>query len=119
MNTALLLNVATWDLTLDSGNNIASTTGAYSTAQNVACAIRTFLGELWYDTEQGVPYFQEILGLGVNQAQIQNAMDDAALSVPGVLRAKTVLQSLDRSSREIKGTIYVTDVAGQELTITF
>jgi hypothetical protein len=119
MITTLLLNVATWDLTLDSGNNIASVTGAYSTAQNVASSIRTFLGELWYDTEQGIPYFQEVLGFGVNQAQIQNAMDDAALAVPGVLKAKTVLQSLDRSTRTITGTIYVTDVAGQDLNITF
>jgi hypothetical protein len=58
----LLLDTATWDLVLDVKGNIAIASEPYSLAQDAASAIKTFLGEVWYDTTQGVPYFEQILG---------------------------------------------------------
>lgn len=58
----LYLNPTTWDLELTADGDIAYAKAPYSTAQSVANAIRLFEGELYYDTEQGVPYFDEVLG---------------------------------------------------------
>lgn len=70
---SLFLDPVTWDLTLDASGNIALCSAAapeptrtrrlaYAIAQNVACACRTFAGEVWYDTRLGVPYLPRILG---------------------------------------------------------
>jgi hypothetical protein len=57
----LLLDRSLWDLTLDINGNIAMASEPYAIAQDVASACRTFLGECYYDTSQGVPYFQGML----------------------------------------------------------
>jgi len=44
----LPLNTQTWDLELDSNGNLSLTDPDYSIAQDVASAIRTFLGECLY-----------------------------------------------------------------------
>ena len=116
MNT-LLLN-ENWDLTVDGSKNIAVATGGYAIAQDVASAIRTVLGELWYDTTQGVPYFQSILGQRFSLLMVQNEFNKAALSVPGVVKAQTTLDSLT-SSRILTGSVKVIDVNGQELNVAF
>ena len=51
-----------WDLCVDNSGNIALATEPYALAQDVASAIKLFKGELWYDAQKGVPYFEKILG---------------------------------------------------------
>jgi hypothetical protein len=89
MNT-LLLDISAWDLVLDSSGNIALAAPPYAVAQDVASAIRLFLGELWYDTTQGVPYWQDLLGQHPTSSQIISSMNQAALTVPGVVTANTI-----------------------------
>ena len=81
MNT-LLLDQTTWDLCL-SGGNIAVASDPYSVAQSVASACRTFLGEVYYDTTIGVPYFQNILGAICSISYIKAQLCSAAATVPG------------------------------------
>lgn len=116
MNT-LLLN-ENWDLTADANGNIAVATGGYAIAQDVASAIRTVLGELWYDTTQGVPYFSDIMGRKVSLLMIQNYLNNAALLVPGVVKVQTTLDPLT-SNRLLTGSVKVIDTNGQELNVTF
>ena len=92
LNT-LLLDTQAWDLVLDSNGNIALAAPPYATAQDVASAIRLFLGELWYDTKQGVPYWEQLLGSNPTNSQVASAFNAAALSVPGVVSASTVITS--------------------------
>ena len=61
MNT-LYLDPQNWDLVLDAAGNIAMAKDPYAKAQDVASACRLFSGELYYDTEKGIPYFEETLG---------------------------------------------------------
>ncbi|AJJ19826.1 hypothetical protein [Yersinia intermedia] len=56
MQNTLLLDRTAWDLVLDANGDIAMASLPYSIAQDVASAIKTFIGECWYDTSQGVPY---------------------------------------------------------------
>lgn len=118
MNT-LLLDISTWDLTIDASGNIAMATGSYAIAQDVASSLRTFAGELWYDTSQGVPYFEDALGKGVNAGILLDDFNAAAQIVPGVVDAQSQLKPLDRTTRQLTGTVAVTTTSGTNLTVAF
>ena len=62
IQNSLLLDQAQWDIVLDVNGNIALASAPYSIAQDVASAVRTFVGECWYDNSLGLPYWQNILG---------------------------------------------------------
>lgn len=106
----LLLDTVRWDIVLDASRNIAVASEPYSLAQSAANAIRLFRGEQWYDTTQGVPYFQQILGQYPPVQLMKKAFEDAALTVPGVVSATCFITSID--GREVRGQVQVTDAAG-------
>ena len=81
MNT-LYLDPESWDLALDAEGNIALS--AMPHAQDVASAALLFAGEAWYDTDRGIPYFDETLGGRQPFALYRHRLIEAALSVPGV-----------------------------------
>ena len=113
----LLLDTQVWDLVLDSNGNIACAAPPYAVAQDVASAIRLFLGELWYDTKQGVPYWQSLLGFNPTTSQIASALNAAALTVPGVISANTIITSI--SDREVIGQVQFTTSNGISTTVYF
>ena len=113
----LLLDTAAWDLVLDSNGDIALAAPPYAVAQDVVSAIRTFLGELWYDTKQGVPYWQQLLGKNPTSSQIIAAFNKAALSVPGVKTANTVITSV--AGRTVEGQVQFSTSDGAMTTVTF
>lgn len=105
-----------WDICLDTNGNIALADEPYSLAQDVASAIKLFKGELWYDARKGVPYFTEILGKRPPTALFRHHMEKAALTVPRVVQAKCITQSL--INRKIVGQVQFTDVNGNKNHIT-
>jgi hypothetical protein len=111
----LLLDTQAWDLVLDSNGNIALASPPYATAQDVASAMRLFLGELWYDTAQGVPYWQQLLGQNPTSSQISAAFNQAALTVPGVVAASTIITSF--AGREVTGQVTFTTSDGTITTV--
>lgn len=110
MSRTLLLDQSAWDLVLDVNGNIAVAENPYAIAQDVASAIRLFRGELWYDTRQGVPYFERILGKRPSVAYVKSRFIKAALSVAHVVKAKGFLR-ID-ASRVMTGQVQVTDDTG-------
>jgi hypothetical protein len=110
MNSTLLLDNTFWDLLVDSSGNIAMASPPYSLAQDVASAIKLFLGELWYNNQAGVPYFGEILGHAPPIGVFQQYMIAAALTVPGVVSADCAIESTD--GRTVKGAVTFTDTNG-------
>lgn len=114
----LLLNPETWDLTIDGAGNIATVDGAYALAQDAASAIRTFKGEVWYDTAMGVPYWEQILGHTPPLALLKQRFIEAALTVPGVVSAKCFL-TFDKVGRTVGGQVQVTDSTGQTAAAAF
>lgn len=116
--STLLLDQSAWDLILDSNGNIALAAPPYSLAQDVASAIRTFIGELYYDTRQGIPYFDKILGRFPPASVITQLMSNEAIArVPGVVTAQTVITSFD--SGGITGQIQFTDSSGVTTVVNF
>lgn len=110
MAATIYLDPTTWDLTLDASGNIALAGEPYSLAQDAASAIRTFLGECWYDTSLGVPYWTDILGHFPPLELMKAELVAAALTVPGIVEAKCFITSA--VGRKFTGQVQITDVAG-------
>jgi hypothetical protein len=111
----MLLDQGSWDLCVDAAGNLAVALPPYSTAQDVSSAIRTFLGECWYNTSLGVQYQGEILGENPQLSFVRSQMEAAALSVPGVVSATCSLQAVN--GRQLTGQVEFTDVNGVTQTI--
>ncbi len=106
----LLLDTVLWDLCLDANGNIAVAAPPYSIAQDVATACRTFLGEVYYDTTLGVPYYQQILGRLPPVQLIKQQLVDQALTVPGVTNPVCYLTGF--AGRRLTGQIQFTGPDG-------
>jgi hypothetical protein len=117
MMDTLLLNPTSWDLLVDAKGNIAVASDPYSISQDVASALKTFLGEVYYNTDLGVPYFQSILGYTESASFIAVQLENAALTVPGIVLAQ--LTGLELKDRILTGTIKVTDENGITNNVTF
>lgn len=107
MANTLLLDIQTWDLTVDSFGNIAVASEPYALAQDAASQCRLFLGELWYDTTQGIPYFQEILGQMPPLAYLRSQYEIAASLVPDVTTATIFIASITQD-RILTGQVQIT-----------
>lgn len=109
MNT-LLLDRTGWDLCQDASGNIAMAAVPYALAQDAASAIKLFVGELYYDTAQGIPYFGQILGHYPPISLMKARFVAAAMSVPGVTHASCFITSF--TNRVISGQVQITDTSG-------
>jgi hypothetical protein len=107
----LLLDQSQWDLVLDANYNIAMGAPPYALAQDVASAVRTFLGECWYNTSLGVAYFSD-----APAALLTQQITAQALLVPGVVTAQTIITSYN-SKGILVGQILFTDENDQTTTI--
>jgi len=116
LNT-LLLDQSEWDLVLDSSRNIALAAPPYALAQDVASAVRLFLGELWYDTTKGIPYFENVLGQLPPASLLIGYIEAAALTVPGVVSARCIISGIE--AREVTGQILFIDEAGVQNNVSF
>lgn len=113
----LLLAVDTWDLCLDANRNLAVAQAPYQLAQDVASAIRTVLGEVYYDTTQGVDYFGKIFGKTPPTTVFQEMMVAAALTVTGVKSAVCLIQSF--IGRTVTGQVQFIDTSGNPGSVSF
>lgn len=113
----LLLDQSAWDLVIDSAGNISMATPPYALAQDVASAVRLFLGELWYNTPKGIPYFEDVLGHLPPLSLLTGYIENAARTVPGVVSAQCIISAFD--SREIAGQIQFIDETGAANNVTF
>ena len=103
---ATMLLDDTWDLTMDAAGNmaLAPMSPPDNLAQDAASAVRTWLGEEYWNTQIGIPW-QTILGSVPNLPLLKQQLVNAALTVPGVATAIVFLSSFD--NRAISGQIQV------------
>lgn len=120
----LLLAVDTWDLCLDASGNLAIASAPYALAQDVSTAIRTFLGEVWYDDTLGIPWDTQILNKPLNVTTFSALMVQAALgAAPStadvhVVKATCIIDSFDRATRVVTGQVQFTDNNGKVGTVS-
>lgn len=113
----LLLDQSAWDLVLDVNGSIAVANAPYSIAQDVASAIRTQLGECWYGTNLGVPYWEQILGERPPLSFIKQQIINAAMTVPNVAQVKVVFVGF--VNRALTGQIQIIDTDGVAADVSF
>ena len=118
MAQTLLLDTVLWDLCVDSNGNIAVASEPYALAQDAASACRLFEGELWYDTTQGIPYWQAILGQMPPLAYLKAKYVAAALSVPDVKSAQVFIATITRD-RVVSGQVQITGPGQQIVAAAF
>lgn len=106
----LLLDTQASDLCLDAVGNIAVASEPYAIAQDAASAIRTFSGEVWYDTTLGIPYFQQILGHFPPISLLRQYIEQAAETVPTVTNATAYINAI--SDRNVTGQVQITTSSG-------
>ena len=116
MNT-LLLDTLKWDLVLDASGNVAVASEPYAIAQDAASAVKTFRGEVYYDTTLGVPYFQSILGHMPPLSLVRANLLAAVMKVPGVVSAQVFISSF--KDRIVKGQIQITDDSATTIPVNF
>lgn len=87
---SLLLDTDTWDLVVDASGNLAICSEPYSKLQDVATAIRLWLGEVLYDINLGIGYDSKIFsspqGIGILKQEVERV----ARAVDGVTSAQCI-----------------------------
>lgn len=111
----LFLNPETWDLDVDAAGSIALSSSAYAIAQDVASQAMLWRGEAPYNTGDGVPYEQSVLGQRPAQSTLAAWYQEEALRVPGVMAAEPVL-NYDQA-RGVTGQIQVTLIGGETINV--
>ena len=105
MPKSLPLDTTSWDLVLDGAGNLNLTDEDNSIAQDVASAVRTFLGECWYNNLLGMPYFQSILGKLPPASLVISKITQQALTIVNVQTVKVI--GLRLNDRRLTGTIVI------------
>lgn len=123
----LLLDADTWDMTLDVWGNLATVGDAtpeseftgpgMRLAQDVACRVRAWRNEVFYDTTQGIDY-PRYFGGAPNLSLLQATFAQEALLVPGCLTALPDFHFTGGSDRAVTGTITLSDTAGNGSQVT-
>lgn len=125
MNT-LYLDPQSWDLTRDSQGNIQTVYGnkvlgntaqVYALAQDAASEIKTFQGEVYYNTTKGIPYWQTVLGQFPPVSLLKAYFNQAALNVPEVVSAVSFIAAIQ--NRVVTGQVQVRNAAGQTAAANF
>lgn len=119
IQNTLLLDQSAWDLVLDINGNIALAGTPYSYAQDVASAVRTFLGECWYDTSLGLPYWQQILGKLPPAVYIEQMISTQSLTIPNVISAEAAIVDFTDTDRDVRGVILITDADSNTAIVAF
>lgn len=109
-----------WDLDLDARGDLRTvgdgtaqsvqTGPGMRLAQDVASRLRAWRGEVWFDVQQGIDY-PRYLGLSPSMVELRADYQSEALQVP---LCATALADIDlqRTSREVGGTVYLSDLSG-------
>jgi hypothetical protein len=101
---------------LDANGNIAVASAPYSIAQDAATQMSTFRGECWYDTTQGVPWWQQIAGKRPPASLIASLYEAQVLLVPDVESAVATIAGVN-AQRGVIGQMLVTDTDGNETAL--
>jgi hypothetical protein len=84
-----------WDIALDGAGNLATTSGRYCDAQNVANAVRLFTRDAYLRQRQGVPHFDLDLGVKPSLSEVRAVYRETALAVENIADATVEIAGLD------------------------
>lgn len=93
---------------IDSNNDIAIENNRFllldgpdAIGQNQKTNLKMYFGEWFLNTEEGVPWFQTILGKGSNPVVVDAVLKNAIASTPGTISIDDFTLDLDDATREL------------------
>lgn len=93
------LDQSTGDLQI-ANNSLSLTTGREAIRQHLQCRFRLFLGEWFLDTDQGVPWFRDVLIKQSSFAVVKEILKTVILDTPGVISITVFDFDYDGTTRE-------------------
>lgn len=103
--STILLDVSTWDLTLNANNDVARADPPYAVSQDMSSQCRQWKGEYIYSSTDGVP-LATILGEAPNLGLMKSDFAVAAGQVPGTSNVKCFIESI--TERRVTGQVQAT-----------
>lgn len=104
---------ADWDLTIGADGGLGILSGDAATLQNVSNECHCFTGDLFFFADHGIAWFGLQLGQKVQKSMLAARLREAALYVPAVQAVDSVeIESLDNSTRTLRGTITIVTTGG-------
>lgn len=100
--------VAFNDIYLDADGNLSLSYDIQAVLQACAQAAQTLLGELIYNVDQGIPYFQTLWIGTPNIQQFNGALRSAFLNVPNVLQVLSLITSQVNNTLQYTAVIQTT-----------
>lgn len=76
-----------WDICLDDFGNLQTCHEDAAICQDVACALRLFTNDSYYEPSKGIPYRDIVLGVTPFESLVRSELINTAKSVDGVLDA--------------------------------
>lgn len=113
---SLLLNDK-WDIGLTASGELATTSGLYCDAQNVANMIRLFKGEAFINQNRGVPHFSLDLGKMPVLSEVRARYRKAAKQVENIADSQVTITAIDAKTRTLRGIIVSTTADGQTVGV--
>lgn len=108
----LKLNDSTWDCVFINGpltrEGITSPL-TETVAQRLKILLLTFMGEWFWDTTYGVPYFQSMLGRKVTKERVDLIFNQKILEEPGVREILTFDSTFNNRVYSLTFSVRVTD----------
>lgn len=103
-----------WDITLNENGSLKTADPYYSIAQNVACAVRLFTNDAYFNTDKGIPHFDVTLKRNPALSVICSHIKKAAMSVDGVKNAEVIINN---DNGIIQGEILITLENGERISV--
>ncbi|MCF9034187.1 hypothetical protein [Acinetobacter nectaris] len=116
MKTRSLQLDDTWDMQLNSVGDWATTTQSDAVVQDVSCACMTLKGEVLFDGDLGIPFFEKILGRTPSLQLLSHHLKTQALKLSTV-RNVSVQLNPDKKTRSTTGYLEITDNNNQTSTV--
>lgn len=85
------------DLEFSNGKTLVTDRRTKMIAQRLKIRLRTFLSEWRYNTNYGIPYFQQILGRKNRKSEVDVIFQTEILKEPGVVRIVSFESEIDNT----------------------
>jgi hypothetical protein len=106
-----------WDITLNSGGNITTTSGKYADAQNVANATRLFTHDAFLAQDEGIPHLSVDLGVVPALSEVRSWYRKRARAVDNIRNATIEITDIDQETRTMRGIITAETEDGETVTV--
>lgn len=107
MSYTLKLDPFTHDLTINSSGAINRIAGAEEVRQRVKVALYHHWQEYFLNVPNGVPWYDELLGLKGGRATLSNSIRKKILETPGVIRIIDFSLNYNATTREYSPTALI------------